>query len=63
DGRLFTCLFASAGSDLRAALGQGEDALTERIASLWGTRGDRYSELRDTGRRKSKKIEMFFIGG
>ena len=63
DGQLFSCLFASAGSDLRAALGQGEDALTERIASLWGIRGDRYSELRNTGGRKSKKIEMFFIGG
>ena len=35
-----------AGSDLRAALADGEAALTERIAGLWGVRGDRYSELR-----------------
>ena len=63
DGQLFTCLFASRGSDLRAALGDGEQALTERIAALWGIRGDRYSELRGEGDRDSKKIEMFFIGG
>ncbi|MBP8098214.1 MAG: GTP 3',8-cyclase MoaA [Arenimonas sp.] len=63
DGQLFTCLFASRGSDLRTALADGEAALTERIAQLWGVRGDRYSELRaDTG-RGSRKIEMFFIGG
>ena len=63
DGQLFTCLFASRGSDLRAALADGEAALTERIAGLWGVRGDRYSELRATGGRDSRKIEMFFIGG
>lgn len=63
DGQLFTCLFASSGSDLRAALNLGEIALTERISALWGKRGDRYSELRSVGGRTSKKIEMFFIGG
>ncbi len=63
DGRLFTCLFASTGSDLRGALAEGEHALTERIAAIWGVRGDRYSELRQDGARASRKIEMFFIGG
>jgi len=65
DGRLFTCLFASEGFDLRPALAQGEDALASRIASLWSQRGDRYSELRGALAEKParKRIEMFFIGG
>ena len=63
DGQLFTCLFASAGSDLRAALAAGEEASTARIAALWGVRGDRYSELRNSIGGNRKKIEMFFIGG
>lgn len=63
DGQLFTCLFASAGADLRAALDAGDDAATARIAALWGVRGDRYSELRNSSGRDAKKIEMFFIGG
>lgn len=63
DGQLFTCLFASRGSDLRAALAGGEAVLAGRIAALWGVRGDRYSELRATSGRDAKKIEMFFIGG
>ena len=65
DGRLFTCLFAGEGADLRPSLAQGEDALSERIASLWTRRGDRYSELRGelADRPARKRIEMFFIGG
>jgi cyclic pyranopterin phosphate synthase len=63
DGQLFTCLFASRGTDLRAALASGETVLTERIAALWGVRADRYSELRSTSVRSPRKIEMFFIGG
>jgi cyclic pyranopterin phosphate synthase len=65
DGRLFTCLFAGEGADLRPALAQGEAALSARIASLWSGRGDRYSELRGelAGKPARKRIEMFFIGG
>jgi len=70
DGRLFTCLFASEGADLRPALAQGEQALHARIAALWSQRGDRYSELRGAldeapgeGRPARRRIEMFFIGG
>ena len=57
------CLFASQGAELREALAQGPQALQERIAALWGRRSDRYSELRDSGSRSDRKIEMFFIGG
>jgi cyclic pyranopterin phosphate synthase len=63
DGRLFSCLFATSGSDLRPDIRLGESTLVERIASIWGARGDRYSELRHTSVRPSRKIEMFFIGG
>jgi len=63
DGQLYTCLFASQGSDLRAALAAGEPALRERIAAIWSRRGDRYSELRTAPANDRKKIEMYFIGG
>ena len=70
DGRLFTCLFASEGAELRPALARGDEALQVRIAALWSQRGDRYSELRselaagtDGGRPARRRIEMFFIGG
>jgi cyclic pyranopterin phosphate synthase len=65
DGRLYTCLFAGEGSDLRDALKQGSAAVVEQIAALWRDRGDRYSELR--GRQASgaagKRVEMFLVGG
>ncbi len=66
DGQLFTCLFASRGQDLRSALSSGEDALAERIATLWQGREDRYSEQRNAPvpeAKPGKKIEMYFIGG
>jgi cyclic pyranopterin phosphate synthase len=48
DGQLFTCLFARTGTDLRALLrGGAADARIEQVLrALWGTRADRYSELR-----------------
>jgi cyclic pyranopterin phosphate synthase len=65
DGRLYTCLFASEGADLRPALEIGEDAVAERIAQVWSRRGDRYSELREARAAAGdrKRIEMFYIGG
>ena len=64
DGRLYTCLFASEGTDLRGALARGEEALVEHVAGLWSKRADRYSELR--GEREAaqgRHVEMFLIGG
>ena len=65
DGRLFTCLFASEGVDLRPALASGQEALERRIAEAWGQRADRYSEARGARVEASprKRIEMFYIGG
>ncbi len=64
DGRLYTCLFAAEGTDLRPSLALGEAAFAERLAGLWSRRGDRYSELRALDAPRSKRhVEMFLIGG
>ncbi len=62
DGKLFTCLFASAGFDLRELIKQPE-LLDLELASLWRHRTDRYSEIRHAAVSDRKKIEMYFIGG
>jgi cyclic pyranopterin phosphate synthase len=67
EGRLYTCLFAGQGHDLRDLLrsGASDAELAERIASIWRVRGDRYSEIRAslTPKDKRKKVEMSYIGG
>lgn len=68
EGRLYTCLFAATGLDLRAALRGGADdaALLDIIRACWIGRSDRYSELREQLRdqdQPQRKIEMYYIGG
>ena len=69
EGRLFTCLFAVRGTDLRALVrgGASDDELTEAIAGLWTRRADRYSELRTRATQQTggdqPKVEMSYIGG
>ena len=67
DGQLFTCLFATGGSDIRALLrdpATTDEDLTKALAGIWGGRADRYSELRtNTPRRRDGRIEMSYIGG
>jgi cyclic pyranopterin phosphate synthase len=65
DGRLFTCLFATTGHDLRGLLRGGADGeeIAEAIGSVWHRREDRYSELRATGAPARPKVEMSYIGG
>jgi GTP 3',8-cyclase len=68
EGQLFTCLFATEGTDLRAVLraGIGDDELTERFRQVWGVRDDRYSALRSEATDdlpERPKIEMSYIGG
>jgi cyclic pyranopterin phosphate synthase len=48
DGKLYTCLFATTGADMRALLrdGAGDEQIEARLDAIWGGRGDRYSELR-----------------
>jgi cyclic pyranopterin phosphate synthase len=67
EGKLYTCLFATRGHDLRALLrgGRSDAELAGAIAGIWGARGDRYSELRtaDTPLAALRKVEMSYIGG
>ena len=65
EGRLFTCLFAARGHDLRAVLrgGASDEELDEAIAGVWRARADRYSELRTAETATRPKVEMSYIGG
>jgi cyclic pyranopterin phosphate synthase len=65
DGHLYTCLFAQQGYDLKRMLRAGADdhALAGAVASLWGARADRYSEIRTGETARSPKVEMSYIGG
>lgn len=69
EGKLYTCLFASEGHDLRERLRSGADdtALDAAIARIWQARTDRYSQLRMAATLELseglKKIEMSYIGG
>ena len=65
EGKLYTCLFASEGFDLRRLLrgGASEEALSATIGAIWGQRDDRYSELRTRRTPQVPRIEMSYIGG
>jgi len=78
EGKLFLCLFASQGHDLRALLrgGCADDQIAAAVGNIWQARTDRYSELRAAqpaeadltelgalSRFLSKRVEMSYIGG
>ncbi len=70
EGKLYTCLFATRGHDLRALLraGHSDAELSGAIAAIWQGRGDRYSELRTVNtdglaRAGERRVEMSYIGG
>jgi len=65
EGRLFTCLFAVRGNDLRAVIRQEatDEELAAAIADQWQIRKDRYSELRSQATADLERIEMSYIGG
>jgi cyclic pyranopterin phosphate synthase len=65
EGKLYTCLFATQGHDLREVLRHSDDAeaLERAMAAVWSRRSDRYSELRRDGITPLRKIEMSYIGG
>ena len=65
EGRLFTCLFAHEGFDLRDIVRTGGDDETLRrvIAAIWRQRADRYSEIRTASTAAAPKVEMSYIGG
>jgi len=66
DGKLYTCLFAHTGTDLRGLLreGRSDDEVLARIGRVWSGRDDRYSEARAEGTPDGRpKVEMYHIGG
>ena len=65
EGKLFTCLFAVRGNDLRALIrsGASDDELGEAVRGIWAGRADRYSDLRSAATAGLDKVEMSYIGG
>ena len=69
EGKLYTCLFAVRGHDLRALIrgGATDEELSQTLADIWRVRGDRYSELRSQGTTAveddAPRVEMSYIGG
>jgi cyclic pyranopterin phosphate synthase len=68
EGRLYTCLFARRGHDLRGLLrdGLGDGEIAAELESIWRRRSDRYSAERgEQGRAEqdAPRIEMSYIGG
>jgi GTP 3',8-cyclase len=65
EGRLFTCLFAVRGTDLRALVrdGSSDDEVATAIGGIWRARTDRYSERRSAATADLPKVEMSYIGG
>jgi len=64
DGMLYTCLFATDGTDLRTLLrsGASDDKIEQLIRTVWQGRTDRYSERRSK-QKSLGKIEMYRMGG
>ena len=65
DGRLYTCLFAQDGYDLKALVrgGREDAAIAQALRAIWHRREDRYSQIRTDETAKARKVEMSFIGG
>ena len=74
EGKLFLCLFASTGYDLKSLLRNhaSDEDITSAIGHIWSARDDRYSETRsevhgkpDAGQpiQVLKRVEMSYIGG
>lgn len=71
EGKLFLCLFAHQGHDLRALLrgNYADDQIAAAVSPIWQARSDRYSELRAalppdaSPPGSAKRVEMSYIGG
>jgi len=68
EGKMYNCLFASTGEDLREPLrsGKSDEEIREQIRSVWAKRDDHYSEVRlseTPGLTTRSKVEMSHIGG
>ena len=65
EGKLYTCLFAFKGFDLRDLLRNGatDEEISQAVGRIWGARADRYSEIRSENTVPLPKVEMSHIGG
>ena len=65
EGSIYTCLFATRGTDLRTLLrnGASDQQISDVITNLWRSRSDNYSEVRTAETAKLRKVEMSYIGG
>lgn len=65
DGVFYTCLFSNKGTNLMPLIRHGDDPdeLDRRIAAIWSTRNDRYSEERGLPGHDREKVEMYRLGG
>ena len=65
EGSIYTCLFATQGTDLRMLLrtGASDEMISKVIENLWQARSDNYSEIRTADTASIRKIEMSYIGG
>ena len=70
EGKLYLCLFASSGHDLRGLLrsGASDAAIATAVAEIWQGRSDRYSQLRGSNAaalrtQDARRVEMSYIGG
>jgi cyclic pyranopterin phosphate synthase len=65
DGTVYTCLFASNGTDIKTPMRSGatDDDIAQIVADLWDSRDDRYSELRGSTPIDFPRVEMSYIGG
>ncbi|MEW6083494.1 MAG: GTP 3',8-cyclase MoaA [Chloroflexota bacterium] len=65
EGKLYTCLFAIKGHDLKSLIRSdaSDEEISQTIARIWGKRTDRYSELRSENTIALPKVEMSHIGG
>lgn len=65
EGKLYTCLFAGEGHDLRALIRSeaSDDQVEKRLREIWTHRDDRYSEIRSTFEGPTPRVEMSHIGG
>jgi cyclic pyranopterin phosphate synthase len=65
DGQLYTCLFATAGHDLRGPVrgGATDGEVEAAVRQVWSSRDDRYSEIRSADTAGLPKVEMSYIGG
>lgn len=65
DGTVYTCLFASEGTDVKTPMRSGatDEDIAEIVSDIWGDRDDRYSELRGSTPIDFPRVEMSYIGG